>query len=284
MKVIDAPSELSIILKGSRLSKDTRIVDSFLLSRFNAYRSVEIRESYKRNQFMDPAVQQDMGLMMVTEVPSNDPLIGQISSKTPIGKIHIPSIVSLPSDKGIVSVHPPSRLASLASQYYGTPYNTFGSKATHKDYCNFNWYTRIQNHVYIHPYKSEIRMILINDDPMDGYVLQTETPAKDALIFSTDYTLGESYTVKSGQVVHNGITQATGTSFIAVNPNYTGNGVLKFTNQKRKMTLEDDYPISYTMTEVIMMKILQKDFGLEKQEIADIRNNATDDSLLLKQG
>jgi len=283
MKVIDATSDLAIVLKHSKVSKDSRINDKFLLSRFNAYRSKEIRDSYKRNREIDPTVQQDFGAVEVTKIASNDPIFGSLASSKEIGKVHIPTPVSLPNDKGIVSIHPESRIATSINHYYGVSYNAFGDKINNPSYCNFKWYSRVQNDIYLHPFASTIRAIFIIDNPMEGYVLQTYRPGKDQLIYQTEYTSGESYTVVSGTITHDGTIYTANQSFIAQNPDYSGNGVLRFTNQRRKMTLEDEYPISYTMTEVIMMKILQKDFGLEKQEIADIRNNANDDLILLKQ-
>jgi len=283
MKVIDTYSDLSIILKHSRVSKDSRINDKFLLSRFNAYRSKEIRDSFTRNIEIDPMVLQDMGETTTTEIGANDPDMTGFTLNTKIGKFSIPTVVSLTGDKGIHSIAPPNRLSPFKEQYYYTAYNTFGQKVTHPEYCTFKWFTRINNHVYIYPYKKIIRPVLILDNPMEGYAIQTHTPPKNGLIYQTAYAPGESYTIVSGGITHNGINYLAGGTFIAQNPDYQGNGLLEFTDKKRRMTVEDEYPISYTMTEVIIMKILTKDFALEKDTVADIVNNANDDLLILKQ-
>jgi hypothetical protein len=47
------------------------------------------------------------------------------------------------------------------------------------------------------------------------------------------------------------------------------------------MTNDDEYPLSHTMMESIILKILTIDYKIEMAQINDIRNNSTDTSKVL---
>lgn len=275
MKGIEFISDLTTILTKSRQSRDSRIQQSFLVSRTNTYRAEAIRQSHRRYPMVSPDWIQDMGPEKVTMLDKTE--FNHVpSSGTKIGKFTIPSIVSLEYDLGI------NRITSLNTEqdYVIKSWNDFNlSFKADSTYIGhkFQKASRMGNMIYIFPFIHDIRAFLILFNPLDGYVVQTHTPVSGELIFTTPYRIGESYRVASGTITHNGIQYGIGNTFIAVNADYTGNGVLAFVNQKRKVTLEDDYPMSSDIAEEVFLKILTKDFQLEKREVADLRNDSSDE-------
>jgi len=276
--VAEAISSVRTVLEKSRVSKDSRIKDSFILSEINDYRAIAISEKLDRSQSIDSTVIQNMGEVKMSAVSSSDdPNV--LDSKTTFGKAFVPAIIQMTSDKGAYSV----RTLSGEKAYIPTEYNKFWEipKTGHIASC-FNYFFRLGNAFYIHPYKSATKMLLILANPMDGFVVDNTVQRSGSLILATNYNAAAVYEVISGTVLHNGIIQTKGSTFTAVNKTYTGQGVVKFASQKRPMTFEDPYPMPRNMMEVIKTKIWKITFGLEKTEIADIKNDSTDQVHLLQ--
>lgn len=278
-RFIDYISDIAVILKGSKMSKDSRISDSFILSRINAYRSKEIRDSYSRNGYIDPSVIQDLGVMQATPVTSNEdptvPKIGMI-----LGRINIPQVVEIgDEDKGIVRVsHETGN-----KQFYKIPINRFFDMVEGTIKTKFCYVFRIGSTLYVNPFEENIRVFAILDSPEQGFFIDTTYQKNDSLVYKTNYTNAEQYIVVEGGIKHNGVQYNQGSVFTAVNQYYDGNGKVKLLNQKRRLTLEDYYPMSYTMFETIMMKILTKDFQVEEKEIPDLINDNQDQLNVIKQ-
>lgn len=284
MRQIDLASDIALILKHSRVSGNSRINDLFIQARIDDYRATAIRNSYSRNLQLDPSVFSDMGVETADNVTDvDDPALP--AGCTNVGRYVMPNIVSLPNDRGLVEVTEPSLLTrSNGSRYALTSITDFRDKITHRFYKQFNWMARVNRVLYMYPYRRYIHPILILARPTDGYVINTGTVKSGELIYQTDWRQGEVYLVKTGGVTHNGTQYNQGQTFTAVNADFTGNGTVVYANTKRHLTIEDDfYPMPNTMAEEVAMKILQQDFQLEKREVADIRNDANDQLLLLKQ-
>ena len=136
-----------------------------------------------------------------------------------IGKFIMPEIISLPGkrgsfhDRGIFRVSTASRQQS----YYPTSINRFYNMVGGSYRAKQNYFWKIANTLYIHPYMEKMSLLLILDNPLDA-----------------------------------GITE------------------------------NDPYPISNTMLEFIVMKILTQDFNIEAKVAADLRNDASDALIALQ--
>lgn len=278
MKGIQLLSDLEIVLKASRVSKDSRINRSFLHSRMCTYAGEEMRQSFRRNGYINPQWINDYGAVDVAEISSSE-IPGLIKSGITLGKFRIPAVVALDDNRGIHSVYGDIS----GNEYYQISESEFRQKLrADKNLITkfFNYFFAQGQNVYVYPYIRNLRVKLIPVNPMEGYIIQTHKPVSGELVPASEWTLGEEYIVTAGTINHNGTIYSAGQSFIAQSPNYTGNGILEFKNKKRHLTLEDEYPITTDIFEAISMKIWMKDFQLERNEIADIKNDGADQTQL----
>jgi hypothetical protein len=105
---------------------------------------------------------------------------------------------------------------------------------------------------------------------LDGYINDTTNKLSGELV------VGESYIVMDKQIIHDGVAYVKDKVFVATATTFTGKGSIQLDNQKRRMTDEDEYPMSSTMAEIIIIKILTEELKIQASAIADIRNNSVE--------
>jgi len=267
----DLQSDILLILSKSKLSKDFRIRERHIRFLINQYRSVAIRDQYKKTFQIEPTWLQDFGKVIFTPINSaDDPAIPTTSLN--LGKFTIPTPVSLPNDKGVF------RVASTSKQktYYPIEMPRFFELVEGSNRANFCYWFRVGNALYTSPCADQGNVVLILDNPLDGYSFFTENVQTGNLL------IGIQYVVTDGQIIHNTIPYIIGQTFVAVNTVFTGNGTVQYVNKKIPRTIDDPYPMSLTMAEFVIIKILTQEFKLEKQEIADIKNDSSDQLTVLQ--
>lgn len=270
--LFDIRSDIQLLLSKSTQSKNWRVSLSQIEYKVHEKRARGMREEAHRNEeYIDPTWIQNMGRMKVTQVPSgDDPNVPQFCKE--VGKVFIPQVVSFPEDRGVYRISS----SSMKQPYYPIEPSRFWDIPTGNVRSRFGYYTRIGTAIYLRPVPVEINALLILDNPLDGYVLLTTD------IESGNLTVGDVFEVISGSIVHNLVTYVAGSTFTAVNANFTGTGVVRYSLQKRKMTIYDPYPLSFTLTDYVIMKILTQDFKIEQSNIADIINDSKDQLLALQ--
>lgn len=251
------------LLQKSKLVDDSRLSDRQIQYKINQYRASGIRETFMQTGEIEPIWIQSLGAEAVTEttygvgIPIEPPkeeqgttptLPGEITATTTtttsatsyvtfskvnsaddanlqgcdciIGKYVMPEIVSLPGKRGSFHDRGIFRVSQASRQipYFPTSINRFYSLVNGSYRAKHNYYWKIQNNLYAHPYKQKMSLLLILDNPLDA-----------------------------------GITE------------------------------DDPYPISNTMLEYIVMKILTQDFNIEAKVAADLRNDAADALIALQQ-
>lgn len=272
-------SDIQLILQKSKVSKDSRIKIPFILSRMADWRAKEIRDQWKRgeNDDINPEWIQDMGICQFTQVGIGDDPAIPMSCEN-VGKFTIPQVVSIPNDRGVFRVSP----ASKYEKYYNIEIDRFFELEPGTIRSKFKYHFRAGTSLYTSPFKADLNVMLILLNPLDGYVIQTEIVQPDALIYKNDYRPGEVYKVEEGAIVHNNVQYTKGQTFTAVTPYYTGNGIVMFDKKKRKMTIDDPYPMSGDMATNIARRIWEVDFQLEAKAISDIINDAQDQLTVLQ--
>lgn len=254
-----------LIGQGMKLARDTRFRPRHMAFLVAKYRAQGIREKYKRNGEIEPQWLSDLGVVTVTPVNSaDDPSVTNTS--VTFGKITLPSLVSLPFDKGIYRVSS----ASNQSLYNFIDFNRLMAIRADSTTGKFPYCARVGVAAYLKPCTTLARAIVILSDPMDGFVLATENVAQNALV------IGQSYTVYGTQIVSNSVAYNQGAVFTATAKTWTGNGTVKYTNQKRKMTWDDPYPMGLDMASWITEMIYTKEFQVEKLQDADIIDDGSD--------
>lgn len=261
-----------LVLAKSKISKDFRVSERHIQFLISQYRSRGIREEYKRNMQIDPAWLQDFGTVQFTEINSADDKAIPYTSQN-LSKLTIPPIVSLPNDAGVYRVVGSSK----QKQYYPITVERFFSLVEGSVRNKFAYFFRVGNAIYTNQLIDEGNVVLILDNPLDGYVIQTEN------VLSGDITVGDSFVVTDGQVIYNSVTYNANSTFVGIQniSTFLGTGTVQYVNQKRKMTIDDTYPMSLTLAEYIVIKILTQEFKIEPTEIGDIRNEGNDESSLI---
>ena len=256
------------------MTRDSRISFPYLIDRWNDYRASHIRESYAANLELDTSLFQDLAAVPVTlRSLQDDPMFP--SGCMNLGKASIPSVVSMVNNTGIISVSDLSK----NRKYQMCHITELADRMRLENYKDEHWYAKLGNTLWVYPYRKEINVVAILNDPLEGWVINTELPVNGFLIRRTEYQNGESYRVTGGTIIHGGTQYGFGDVFEAIETGWTGNGTIEFVNKKRKMTVEDPYPMSATMVKIIMVEILTIDFRLSKQQVADIGNDMKDDAL-----
>jgi hypothetical protein len=270
MRLIESIFLVKNLLSRFSVSDDSRLNERAIGSLISARRAAAIDKAYFINQVIDPVWLQDMGKINFTRVTSSDdPQI--LNSSLCLGKITLPPVVSLQTDRGVY------RISSSSKQKQCYPISTeeffFLYESDDDRLKQFSHYFRIGNAYYVYPYQSEGSAILILADPLQGFVKLTENIASGSL------TYGDTFIVLSGQIVYGGTTYNPLQTFVAVQASgnaYTGTGIVQYLNKKRKMTMYDEYPIAKNMESEIILSILSSEFKIEASTLPDAINDARD--------
>lgn len=279
MTRLEAIYDIIEILTKSGFTDDSRLDIDYIGYKLDQKRAKEIRDSYSRNANIDPMWIQDLGIIDVTKVSQlDDPFI--VVNDCVFGKVTLPPVVSMRSgllgteNIGVISI---LGLSGNNEYYYRPMSRLFQLMNLREDHPErkYSFYGKIHNSIYLTPFVEKVRPLLVLENPLDGYVIQTE------YVNSGDLVVGQSYTVFENQVSHNSVFYNPGQSFTAVATTFAGAGKLKYTTGKRKMTNDDQYPLSQTLMDVIILKVLTIDYKIEMSQINDIRNNSTDTNRVL---
>jgi hypothetical protein len=269
----DYVSDLELILQKSKISKDFRVNRRHLQFLWAQYRALAIRQQFAKTNEIDPTWLQDMGPTSTTQVTSADDPLVLVSSVT-LSKITIPTIAQLNGANGVW------RIASASKQetFFPITQARFFSLVQDSYRYRFCYYFRVGPSLYVNKIVNYLDPILILDDPMDGTIIDTTNQV------SGDLVVGTQYVVSVGTIVHNGVQYNIGQTFTAANATFTTlgpfTGAVQLVNQVRPFALTDPYPMSFTMAEMIKLKILTQDFKIEESQLAEIRNDSQDQTVL----
>lgn len=264
-------SDILLVGQGLKLSRDTRFRNRHIAFLADKYRARGMREQYSRTPEIESIWVQPMGVLQTTPINSaDDPIVAFTSKK--LSKITLPPVVALPGEMGVF------RIASAANlkRYYYTEFNMMMNMIEDSTEGKFQYYSKLLDSFYLSPCADKVNVALILERPLDGFVIQTERIAQDALI------IGTSYTVYDTQIVSDSVSYNPGNVFVATAKTYSGSGYVKCTDGKRKMTEDDPYPMSLTLAEFVMIKIFSNEFEIEKNQLADAIDDAQDQTILFK--
>ncbi len=270
---------ITILTKSGHTDEDS-LVEDYIGYKVDEKRAKEIRDSYNRNLIIDPMWIQDHGITDVTKINSSDDKIFDGFS-CEIGKLTLPPVVSFfnsISSANNLGIYAIRSVKNYDEIYYESFNKLMGiSKLSDSNVLKkYNYYTKLHNSLYFLPFKEKVRPLLILERPLDGFVISSEN------ILPGNLEIGTQYVVMNYQIIHNSIAYNSGDIFTAVNVSYSGAGTVQLVNQKRAMTDEDEYPMSSTMAEVVILKILTQEYKIQQSQIADIRNDSQDQLKVLQ--
>lgn len=276
--------DIIMILTKAGFTDDSRLEPDYIGYKIDEKRAKEIRDSYNRNSLIDPMWLQDYGVFDLTDVNyADDKTFTFLDCK--LAKATFPAVISFQNslasanNLGIYSI----RSISGREEYFFKQHSKLMEMLTDlpasDPLMKFSYYTKIHNGVYAKSKDGKppekLRAILIQERPMEGYVITSENV--------TELEVGVQYEVVSDMIVHNSVNYVTGSVFTAVNETFTGTGNVQYKNQKRAMRVSDPYPFSSSQMEVVIMKLLTQEYGIEASKISEIRNNSQDEFKTLGQ-
>lgn len=236
------------------------------------YRAKTIKERYTQTRQLDMTWVQSLGRVKATEVTvDDDPNIADCDCK--VGKIKIPDVMSLNNDLGIYRVVSGCRKLKY---HYISPDRFFHlQNGTLRKEFPYHW--RINNDLYFAPYRDEVIVELILEDPTQATI--TDTTRQNTIVSGT------SYTIDAGSVVYDGVSYSKGSTFVGTaTTTYTGNGTVVLTNTQRDFDKDiDKYPVSAANIDAITMQILTKDLAIEARSLGEIKNQQLDDNTATQQ-
>lgn len=248
--------------------------------KINQVRAELIQKQYAQTQEIDRAWISPSFQLNVTETNYADNVIS-ISCDTKMGKTSIPQVISLySSDSGVdIGVYSLISMCGNRYRYSFKPRQFWGYIPQESVYSKFRYYDRYGTILFISsgndnilPQKILFTGILLN--PEDGYLTNSTPVASGSLVNGT------TYYVSGGQLIYNGAVVAEGTTFIAnaTTTFITSTGIVYPNSQVAQYADTDPYPASGDMIRQIEIEILTKEFGIEKGQFTDVRNDSVDDS------
>jgi len=281
----EAIYDIITILTKASFTDESRLDPDYIGYKIDEKRAKEIRDSYNRQQLIDPIWIQDYGVFDTTEVNyADDKTFTYLDCK--LAKATLPQTISF--GNGLASINNLGdysfRSINGREEYFfrqnSKLMEILSDLPKSHPLRKFAYYSRVGDARYFVSKDADIvpaklRAMLILENPLDGYVLTTENV--------TTLTIGTQYEVVSDQITHNSVIYLAGSTFTAVNTTFTGIGKVQHLNQKRRMTNNDPYPFSKSQMEVVILKLLTQEYGIEASRVAEIRNNSQDELKVLSQ-
>jgi hypothetical protein len=249
-------SDLTLILNNFKLNQNG-ISERTLLQLIARKREKQIVEYYNRSPEIDPTWLQTLSKVFMTKED-----LGCFVT----GFAIIPTPISLPGDRGLVNV-----ISSNGELFYHHAYDKMLTMNPDVEQFKFNKArTRLGNKLSIWPYELSPTVIAILSDPMHGYFIDASIVLKNNLFTGDDYMPASEYEVINNTIEHDGTLYQVGQTFTATVNTYTGIGDVRLKNSIKKMTLDDPYPMSLSMANTVIMRILDEDYGVARKQISDI--------------
>jgi hypothetical protein len=256
------------------VTDETRLDEDWLSFTIdNVCAELKIKQ-YATTNILDPAWLSDLGLVSTHRVTIADDINASFCG-CDIAKFTIPPVISFVSKDGNLDLGVFTMISACGTkQFY--PKRLGQWRYMPKDSVSnlFKYYARINTGVYINdPNVEKVRLILCLLHPEDGKLIQSEPISSGSLVNGTVYV------VKFGQIVYNGVVYSENATFTAnATTTFTGDGKVYLNSQARAYRDVDDYPASGEMIREIILEVLTKELGIERQAVTDVRNDSKDDS------
>lgn len=272
MTLIELVYDVRHILK--QVQDDSSIPDKFIAQLVAKYRAIEIVMDFEKFGEINPVWIQPLGVYNTTKVNASDK---QVNAGTIcFGKVTLPPVIKFDNDLGVYRI----ALSGNQSRIYPLSQDLMMLKIEGNEISNgFYFYYKIFNNYFVYPFVSSIFPNLILEDPMDGYLLTTEN------VITGNIVTDDSYTVGTGNIIYNSTVYNAGDIFTGLSgiTTFSGGGTVKYTNNKRRLRMSDEYPIDIAMAGKVILNILTKEFNLQQQQVSDIVNDAADQTKVLSQ-
>ena len=264
--------DINNLLTKFKRTDDYRVPDSYLFKKINQARASLIVKQYKDTDTLDYSWFTDMGLIDFHVVNVADDVTASYCD-CPISKAFIPQVVTLPTKSVNQELSIQLRSACGKTSYTNRPLFNIRFIPKEHTYNLFKFYERINTAIYVYNKIEKLRMVAILANPEEGFYIRS-TPIVSGSIVS-----GTAYIVSGGQVIYDSIVYDIGDTFTGTaTTTYVGSGKVYLESQKTAYIETYPYPVSAEMARDIVFEICTKEFGIERGQIADVRNDGEDDT------
>lgn len=168
------------------LEDDHDYDELWILRKINNYRSIFIFQDYLLNQEINPSWIQRLRKQKVIKVTSaDDPSIDFTSID--LGKVTIPSLISLPDDGALIRVSGSSGITTFDAISFDNLMLKLAFKEERMG--EFGWRARVGNDLFLYPLVAEIQAVIIADNPMDIQVLDSATGLMRDRLITDEYPI-----------------------------------------------------------------------------------------------
>jgi len=270
---------IQIILSRFGRTDESRVDDNWLSYKIDQVRAELIIDEYYKTNIIDQNWLSDVSLIDFHKVERSDN--NAVFCDCDVSKTFIPQTIPLKNkdgnlDLGIYMLISPCGKTTFYPQRMSMWRYVPGCAS----YELFNYYFRINTSLYVSKVVEKLRFVGILLSPEDGYLISSAPVPSGSLV------LGATYLVKYGQIIYNNVVYQPNSTFVCVQPvgsltpvtTYQGSGVVYLNSQLLTYNNTMAYPAGADMVRQIELEILTKEFGLERQMIADVRNDSKDDA------
>jgi hypothetical protein len=261
--------DVKTILEASNITDDSKHTNRYIGYKIDQRRAKEKRDSFSRNPAIEPIWLQDLGITDLIPVnKAEDRTISICECK--FSKTILPPVVMLhDAMSNHIDVGTTIRSICGSYQFNYMPMSHMGQLTNESVLFGFKYFTKVGNSYYLTTETNKCRPVVILESPLDGFVND------NTIVLSGKLIQGLVYEVSAGNITYNGVKRYKGATFTATSTlTFTGNGHVVLQNQKRQMTDDDEYPMSATMANRVIMALLTEDYGIEAKKVEDIKNNS----------
>jgi hypothetical protein len=265
---------------------DSEVMDDHLINIVNSYREMVVADVLGQRRTIDYPYEnlfQPLGIQYPSLVDSGDVADFNIAtqiwqtdySKIKLGKLKLPELFDSPNALRIYSLSRTDRYHPISIEQLMLMIQLSDDRLN-----RFRYYTRIGSEVLITP-RTNVRVDAILKDPRDGKVIQNHYISNGTII------AGVSYTVYEAPIIYNSIQVDPGNEFTGLSGQVSWTalsgvwavvGKVKFTNLLRSFDSQrDEYPLPDGAIREIILNVLTKDFGVERQQVADLKVDSADE-------
>jgi hypothetical protein len=260
------------ILTRFSITDESRLNDVWIGWKINQIRADLITKQYKDTEIIDQSWLSDLGLVSFHEVNISDDASFNYCD-CPISKAFIPQLITLPTkiinqDLGIQMI---MSACAKRTRYANRSMSQWNFIPTEHTYSLFPFYYRINTAIYVNRKVDKLRIVALLQDPSDGFYVNSLTIPSGSIVSGTVYL------VKDAQIIYDSVVYSDGDTFTGTaTTTYGGSGLVYLNSQKEAYIETKPYPVSAEMARYITLEICTKEFGIERSQVVDLRNDAKD--------
>ena len=257
------------------LKDDTRVKDSYLIHKINNYNCLITEQMALQGLEIPEQCYSRLPKRKVHEITSGDHPDITVSSVR-LGKVDVPKTMNLQDRDKEIKVLSSSRQSMIFRTSF--PFLMHMIRANDNRLQLFNYYVIYGRSLYVYPYIAELDLMAVLEDPIEAFQINSEMFSVDQLKVGMEYIIYSGAIMEDNNGVQSVYKKYDGFTCQS-DYTYSGDGKAMYDESVRQITMHDDYPITRSMAQQIVLQILTKDYQIEKQSIPDIYNDAMDDEL-----